>query len=343
MHFLPLRWIILLIIISVCSIYLYLSFQAPTWDPNSHPKTVENNDLFSKAITTIDKVEIKEKSKAKLGLELFLDPRLSSNGQVSCESCHHIFTNGAESIPSSIGVHGKGPRNSPTLFNISLNTRFFWDGRAASLEQQLDGPIHNPLEMDSNWTDIIQFLSTSKHYSNRFNQEYNGDITEETIKNALVTFMITLNTPDAPFDNYLKGDKKAISQVAINGWGKFQQLGCVFCHQGQNVGGNLFQKFGNLTALETQFGDSVKNDLGRFDITGDINDRHVFRVPSLRNVAITAPYFHHGKTETLEEAIIIMARVQLGQELNPMTVVEISAFLNTLTAPRPTALEELIQ
>lgn len=343
MHLLPCRWVIPLIIISVCSIYLYFSFQEPILDPNSHPETIESNELFSKAITAINKVEIKEKSKAKLGLELFLDPRLSSNGQVSCESCHHIFTNGAESIPSSIGVHGEGPRNSPTLFNISLNTRFFWDGRAASLEQQLDGPIHNPLEMDSNWTDIIQFLTSSEHYSKRFKQEYDGDITEKTIKNALVTFMTTLNTPDAPFDNYLQGDKRAISQVALNGWDKFQQLGCVFCHQGQNVGGNLFQKFGNLTALETQFGDSVKDDLGRFDITGDINDRHVFRVPSLRNVAITAPYFHHGKTETLEEAIIIMARVQLGQELSPMTVVEISAFLNSLTAPRPAALEELIQ
>ena len=343
MHFLPLRWIIPLIIISVCSIYLYFSFQEPIWDPNSQAQTTKSNELFSKAITVISEVEIKEKGKAKLGLELFLDPRLSSNGQVSCESCHHIFINGAESIPSSIGVHGEGPRNSPTLFNISLNTRFFWDGRAASLEQQLDGPIHNPLEMDSNWTDIIQFLTSSEHYSKRFKQEYNGDITEKTIKNALVTFMTTLNTPDAPFDHYLKGDKDAISQVAINGWDKFQQLGCVFCHQGQNVGGNLFQKFGNLSALETQFGDSVTDDLGRFDITGDINDRHVFRVPSLRNVAITAPYFHHGKTATLEEAIVIMARVQLGQELNPMTVVEISAFLNTLTAPRPSALEELIQ
>ena len=343
MHFLSLRWIIPFLIVSFCSIYLYFSVQELIWDPTSHIPTSQESELFSKAITVINEVEIKEKGKAKLGLELFLDPRLSSNGQVSCESCHHIFTNGAESISASIGVNGEGHRNSPTLFNISLNTRFFWDGRAASLEQQLEGPIHNPLEMDSNWPDIIQFLNTSEHYSSRFKQEYNGDITEATIKNALVTFMATLNTPNAPFDNYLKGDKQAISQVAINGWDKFQQLGCVFCQQGQNVGGNLFQKFGNLSALETQFGDFVNKDLGRFDITGDINDRHVFRVPSLRNVAITAPYFHHGQTKTLEEAIVIMARVQLGQELDPMAIVELSAFLNALTAPRPSALEELIQ
>ncbi|WP_261858724.1 cytochrome-c peroxidase [Photobacterium sanguinicancri] len=343
MQHLSLRWVIPCLIVALFSVYLYFTFREPILNdlPNTNSRT--ENAFLSQSVSAIEKQTITEKSKAKLGFELFLEPRLSSNSQVSCESCHHIYSNGAESIPASVGVNGEGKRNSPTVFNISLNSRFFWDGHAASLEQQIDGPIHNPLEMDSDWPSIVQFLNQSKYYQKRFDQEYSGDISEKTVKNALVAFMNTLTTPDAPFDRFLEGEADAISNVAQNGWQKFQQLGCVYCHQGQNIGGNLFQKFGNLTALETQFGPSVNQDLGRFEVTGEENDRHVFRVPSLRNVAITAPYFHDGKTATLEEAIIVMARVQLGQELSPMTVVEISAFLNALTAPKPSALEELVQ
>ncbi|MEZ8738613.1 cytochrome-c peroxidase [Photobacterium swingsii] len=343
MQYVSLRWIIPCFIVIISSLYLFFTFREPIF--SEQPSSHFNKEVafLSTAISAIEHVEIKDKDKAKLGLELFLEPRLSSNGEVSCESCHHIFTNGAETIPTSIGVNGEGKRNSPTVFNISLNSRFFWDGRAASLEQQIDGPIHHPLEMDSNWPDIIHFLSQSEYYQTRFSQAYNGNISEQSVKHALISFMNTLVTPDAPFDRYLKGDSQAISQVAQHGWKKFQQLGCVYCHQGQNIGGNLFQKFGNITSLEAQFGSLANADLGRFEITGDENDRHVFRVPSLRNVAITAPYFHDGNTTTLEEAIIVMARVQLGQELSPMTIVEISAFLNALTAPKPAVLEELIQ
>ncbi|MDO6498845.1 cytochrome-c peroxidase [Photobacterium sanguinicancri] len=343
MQHLSLRWAIPCLTVTLFSVYLYVTFREPILNDFPKNKSRTENAFLSQSVSAIEKQVITEKSKAKLGFELFLEPRLSSNNQVSCESCHHIYSNGAESIPASVGVNGKGKRNSPTVFNISLNSRFFWDGRAASLEQQIDGPIHNPLEMDSTWPSIVQFLNQSEYYQKRFNQEYSGEISEKTVKNALVAFMNTLTTPDAPFDRFLGGEADAISNVAQNGWQKFQQLGCVYCHQGQNIGGNLFQKFGNLTALETQFGSSVNQDLGRFEVTGEENDRHVFRVPSLRNVAITAPYFHDGKTATLEEAIIVMARVQLGQELSPMTVVEISAFLNTLTAPKPSALEELVQ
>ncbi|MGF1787749.1 cytochrome B6 [Photobacterium swingsii] len=343
MQHVSLRWAIPCLIVVISSLYLYFTFREPILGEQLPLNDTKEMAFLSTAISAIERVEITDKAKAKLGLELFLEPRLSSNGEVSCESCHHIFSNGAETIPASIGVNGEGKRNSPTVFNISLNSRFFWDGRAASLEQQIDGPIHHPLEMDSNWPDIVQFLRQSEYYQTRFSKAYSGNISEESIKHALVTFMNTLVTPDAPFDRYLKGDSNAISQVAQHGWQKFQQLGCVYCHQGQNIGGNLFQKFGNITALETQFGSLANADLGRFEITGDENDRHVFRVPSLRNVAITAPYFHDGKTATLEEAIIVMARVQLGQELSPMTVVEISAFLNALTAPKPAVLEELIQ
>ncbi|MUK62136.1 cytochrome B6 [Aliivibrio fischeri] len=336
---LPWRWIIPLFIVSFLSLYLYFTFRDPIELPNH--KIHNHNRLLSSVVSTISENSINDIDKIKLGFNLFIDTNLSSNGKISCDSCHQLLSNGAEAIPISIGVNGKGTRNSPTIFNIDLNTRFFWDGRAASLEEQIEGPIHNPLEMDNSWPSIIEYLNSDTKYQLLFEKTYDGDISDITIKDALVHFMKTLRTPNAPFDLYLKGDNKAISKVAVNGWNKFQNLGCVYCHQGQNIGGNLFQKLGNLTELENSFGENA--DLGRFNITGDINDRHVFRVPSLRNVAITPPYFHHGKVQTLEEAITIMAKVQLGQDLSPMTIVEISAFLNTLTAPKPTILEELMQ
>ncbi|WP_336495463.1 cytochrome-c peroxidase [Aliivibrio fischeri] len=339
MSLLPWRWIIPLFIVSFLSLYLYFTFRDPIELPNH--KIHNHNRLLSSVVSTISENSINDIDKIKLGFNLFIDTNLSSNGKISCDSCHQLLSNGAEAIPISIGVNGKGTRNSPTIFNIDLNTRFFWDGRAASLEEQIEGPIHNPLEMDNSWPSIIEYLNSDTKYQLLFEKTYDGDISDITIKDALVHFMKTLRTPNAPFDLYLKGDNKAISKVAVNGWNKFQNLGCVYCHQGQNIGGNLFQKLGNLTELENSFGENA--DLGRFNITGDINDRHVFRVPSLRNVAITPPYFHHGKVQTLEEAITIMAKVQLGQDLSPMTIVEISAFLNTLTAPKPTILEELMQ
>ncbi|WP_336499659.1 cytochrome-c peroxidase [Aliivibrio fischeri] len=339
MSLLPWRWIIPLFIVSFLSLYLYFTFRDPIELPNH--KIHNHNRLLSSVVSTISENSINDIDKIKLGFNLFIDTNLSSNGKISCDSCHQLLSNGAEAIPISIGVNGKGTRNSPTIFNIDLNTRFFWDGRAASLEEQIEGPIHNPLEMDNSWPSIIEYLNSDTKYQLLFEKTYDGDISDITIKDALVHFMKMLRTPNAPFDLYLKGDNKAISKVAVNGWNKFQNLGCVYCHQGQNIGGNLFQKLGNLTELENSFGENA--DLGRFNITGDINDRHVFRVPSLRNVAITPPYFHHGKVQTLEEAITIMAKVQLGQDLSPMTIVEISAFLNTLTAPKPTILEELMQ
>nr|WP_275974305.1 cytochrome c peroxidase [Shewanella pneumatophori] len=269
-------------------------------------------------------------------MRLFLDPRLSSNGKVSCESCHHIADNGAELIAVSTGVNGQGNRNSPTVFNVAFNTRFFWDGRANSLHEQIDGPIHNPLEMDSNWQAIRNRLAEIPSYNTAFNQVYADGITETTIKHAIVSFMMQLNTPGSAFDNYLNGDEKALSVTALNGWHKFRSLGCIYCHQGQNIGGNLFQKFGNVHAVATE-----SEDLGRFSITQQSNDKHVFRVPSLRNVADTPPYFHDGRAASLEEAVIVMARVQLGKELEPATLIELVAFLNSLSAPVPSVIKEL--
>ncbi len=275
----------------------------------------------------------------QLGKQLFMDPNLSSNQQVSCESCHHIYSDGAEESKVSVGVNGAGARNSPTVFNVAYNTRFFWDGRAASLSEQIDGPLHNPLEMNTNWQDVLLYVNSVESYRDQFQSAFDGQMTKETVKAALVAFMRALDTPNAPFDQYLRGDENALNPAAKVGWQKFKSLGCVVCHQGQNIGGNLFQRFGHLDNTYAQ----SDQDLGRYNVTGQEQDRRVFRVASLRNVAETAPYFHDGRAETLEEAIMIMAQVQLGYELEADSIIEISAFLRALSAPPPPVLKELAQ
>ncbi|NOH30233.1 cytochrome-c peroxidase [Vibrio mediterranei] len=339
------RWLSSLFAISILGTYLLLNFDSPlTLKQLEHE---EHHSLAHKQqygvlhlVAPIKHVKLQgnDKNKAQLGLQLFLDPRLSSNQQVSCESCHHIFDNGAESIRVSRGVNGTGVRNSPTVFNIAYNSRFFWDGRASSLEKQMDGPVHNPLEMNTNWRNIVEYVQSVHDYRVQFNEYFGGVITEETVKNALVTFMTALNTPDSPFDLFLKGQTDTMEPIAHLGWEKFQSLGCVVCHQGTNIGGNLFQRFGNVSTTTTR-----ERDLGRYNVTGIDSDKGVFRVPSLRNVAKTAPYFHDGRAATLEEAIVTMAKVQLGRELDATTTLEISAFLNALSAPPPPLLTELAQ
>ncbi|CCO44869.1 cytochrome c551 peroxidase [Vibrio nigripulchritudo ATCC 27043] len=316
----------------------YFFFQGSKW--SGEPLRLPEKKAYSTdVVKPIPSSRIDNQEKVLLGFTLFNDPNFSSNQQVSCASCHHLETNGAEKLRVSHGVNGFGLRNSPTVFNVSLNTRFFWDGRASSLEHQIDGPIHNPLEMNTNWATVVEEVKRSKDYKALFSSTYDGEITEQTIKDALVIFMSSLNTPDAPFDKFLMGDDSALSAAAKRGWFNFQKLGCIACHQGQNLGGNLFQRFGNLQSI---LPDEQVTDLGRYNLTGNNEDKYVFRVPGLRNVATTPPYFHDGHAATLEEAIAIMARVQLGMELDAVTTLELSAFLNSLTAPKPPILRELM-
>ncbi|MDR8525269.1 cytochrome-c peroxidase [Shewanella fidelis] len=340
-----LRWSLVAIVVIAFSSYLYLTVtkvEPSSSKMDSSLSSTQSKPLsshsFSVSAIPISSINPEQKPLLKLGMQLFLDPRLSSSGKVSCESCHHINGNGAELIAVSTGVNGQGNRNSPTVFNVAFNTRFFWDGRANSLYEQIDGPIHNPLEMDTSWQDIIVKLNDEPRYTKAFNSIYEVGITEATIKHALVSFMEQLNTPGSAFDNYLNGDEQALSATALNGWHKFRSLGCIYCHQGQNIGGNLFQKFGSVHAVT-----EAKGDLGRYSITKQSADKHVFRVPSLRNVANTPPYFHDGRTASLEEAVIVMAKVQLGKELEPTTLIELVAFLNSLSAPVPEVIEELSQ
>ena len=271
---------------------------------------------------------------AKLGWVLFNDPNLSSNQAISCQSCHDLTTNGAETTRVSTGVNGIGLRNSLTVFNSSLNYRFFWDGRSNTLEDQINGPITNPLEMDSDWPQVERYVSRSAQYQQLFLSANDLTISSDNIRLALAEFMRSLQTPNSTFDLFLQGDEFALSEQEKRGWDTFQSIGCVQCHQGPNIGGNMMQKFGYFSEINTL------QDTGKHLVTEEDQDKFYFRVASLRNVAQTAPYFHDGRTPTLEAAIRIMAKGQLGIAMENDTVADIEAFLRTLSAPRPAILEE---
>lgn len=330
-------WGISFALLASVGVYFHLSIPLGT---ERHAKTEHSHDTSGGVVSPVEPARIDDLQMVRLGYALFVDPNLASNGKASCDSCHHIDDNGAERTRVSVGVSGAGTRNSPTVFNVSLNSRFYWDGRAASLEHQIDGPIHGPLDMNTNWHDVVSYVQGAPAYNELFSELFNGVVSEHNIKHALVTFMQALVTPGAPFDQYLQGNHDAMSPTALQGWKKFQSLGCVICHQGQNIGGNLFQKLGNVQEDRLI---SSEQDLGRYNVTGNENDKFVFRVASLRNVEKTPPYFHDGRAATLEDAIVTMAKLQLGQELDATTIVEISAFLSSLSAPNPRILEDLTQ
>jgi cytochrome c peroxidase len=278
-----------------------------------------------------------EAEKAALGHKLFFEPRLSKTNLISCASCHDLASGGADKLAVSTGINGsKGEINSPTVFNSGLNFRQFWNGRAKSLEDQIDGPISHPKELGSNWPEVIAKISADPAYSSAFAKAFSDGITAANIKSALAAFERSLATPNAPFDRYLRGDPAAISEQEKLGYAKFKAYGCVACHQGVNVGGNMFQTMGVMGDYFKDRGTPVTEaDLGKFVVTKNPQDKHVFRVPSLRNVALTAPYFHDGSAHTLNQAVKIMAKYQLGRPLPKEDLEAIVAFLKTLTGETP--------
>ncbi len=271
-------------------------------------------------------------SKVALGERLFHERRLSSDGKVSCATCHDLKLGGTDGLPHSVGVAGRiGNTNSPTVFNSSMNFRQFWDGRARTLEEQVQGPLLNPMEMDGSWDKILRVLGDDSTYVEAFRATYRSPPTETNVVDALVTFEKSLTTPNARFDRFLLGDASAFSATEKSGFELFQSLGCVACHQGAGVGGNMFQRFGIMGNFFKDRGRDAPSDWGRFNVTRRASDRHTFKVPSLRNVAVTAPYFHDGSAPTLENAVALMGRYQLGTELGPGEIAQLVAFLKTLT------------
>ena len=269
--------------------------------------------------------------KAALGRALFHDPRLSRDDTVSCASCHDLASGGDDDRRFSVGIEGQiGSINSPTVFNVGLNFKQFWDGRARTLEQQIDDPVQSPLEMGSLWPDVVAKLYQDRDYPQRFNALYPDGISRDSIRNALAEFMRSLTTPNSRFDQWLNGDESALSTLEKHGYRLFKYYGCVSCHQGANVGGNMFQVFGVLNEYFKKRGNITEADLGRFNITGNPSDRHAFKVPSLRMAVYTAPYLHDGNAATLRDAVDAMFEFQLGREAPDEDKEAIVAFIKTL-------------
>lgn len=271
-----------------------------------------------------------------LGEKLFHSPKLSKGNQISCASCHNLTEGGDDGRAASVGVDGKvGTINAPTVFNSSLNLYQFWDGRAFSLEDQVEGPIHNSLEMDSSWDEAIDKLAADDEFQTLFNRAYSDGINAKNIAKAIATFERQLLTPNSSFDLYLKGEETALSDSAVQGYQLFKSLGCVSCHQGVNLGGNLFQYFGVVNDYFEGRENVQSSDYGRFNVTHRESDRFKFRVPSLRNVALTAPYFHDGSAATLKKAIEVMALYQLGRNLSDGQLHKLEEFLISLNGDIP--------
>ena len=267
--------------------------------------------------------------KVALGERLFHDARLSIDGTVACANCHALNKGGADAQALPRGVRGQmGSINTPTVFNSALNFRQFWDGRADSLEAQVDGPLHNPLEMASTWAQAITAIQADNAYRNEFAALYPEGIEPASVRDAIATFERSLFTPNARFDQFLRGNPGALNEAELAGYRLFKQIGCTSCHQGVAIGGNMYQKLG---IMEDYFGKRANPDPGRFKLTQREEDRYFFKVPSLRNVAVTAPYLHDASAATLEEAVSIMARYQLGKTLDGTEISNIVAFLRTLT------------
>lgn len=266
--------------------------------------------------------------KLELGKKLFFDNRLSKDNTVSCASCHSLDKGGVDNLKKSFGFEGKeGNTNTPTVFNSSLNFVQFLDGRAKTLAEQIDGPIHNPVEMASNWTDIINKLQQDSFYKSVFKKLYKDGITENNIKNAIVHFEESLITPSR-FDRYLLGDSTAISDYEKKGYLLFKNYGCSSCHQGSNIGGNIYEKIG---VFKKYVSNELNENYGRYNLTGKEENRFEYKVSSLRNIDLTSPYLHNGSIDKLTEVISIMGEYQLGRDIPNEDILKIEAFLKSLT------------
>lgn len=291
---------------------------------------------LSASAALLDSVNIpktpQQEAKIELGKMLWFDPRLSLSGKVSCNTCHDLSTNGADTKPLSIGYAGrKGTVNSPTVFNAEKQIAQFWDGRAKTLAEQATGPITNPLEMAMTPELAEGVIRSIPGYRPYFEKAFGSkNPTFSEIAEALAAFETTLTTPNAPFERYLKGDKNALTQQQIDGLKLFRRSGCIRCHSGNLLGGTSFQKVGSVRPYVTD-----NSSKGRMDVSGKPWDEMMFKVPTLLNVERTAPYFHDGAVKTLPDAVKKMADIQLDMNLSEKQVEEIVAFLESLNGELP--------
>ena len=307
-----------------------LLFAAPLFAaPVSVPAMLSLSDEPIQPIPIPEPLNARERAIVALGERLFADPRLSSNDTTACVTCHSLLLGGADGQRYSRRPLGElTPVNTPTIFNLALNFRLFWNGRVRSLEEQIR--TTHLVDSDTRWPQVLEKLQRDALYLKDFAALYPDGLTIANLQDAIVAFEKSLITPNSRFDRYLRGDAEAITAREAQGYALFKTYGCAACHQGANVGGNLFQKFGVMGDYFKDRGNLTEADAGLFNITGQEDDRYVFRVPSLRLVALTPPYFHDGSAATLQDAVKVMAKYQLGRPISDEHIALIIAFLKTL-------------
>jgi cytochrome c peroxidase len=283
-------------------------------------------------IQPIPAAKVKNAAMVELGKKLYFDPRLSKSGFISCNSCHNLSMGGTDNLKTSIGHNWQqGPINSPTVLNSSMNLAQFWDGRAKDLKAQAGGPIANPGEMAFTHELAVDVLNSIPAYKAEFKKVFKKDAaTIDMVTDAIAAFEETLVTPDSRFDKWLKGDKKALTKDEQEGYKLFKDSGCTACHYGPAVGGNSFQKMGLVKEYDTP-----NKAQGVAGLTGKDVDRMKFKVPTLRNVEMTYPYFHDGEATSLEQAVDVMGKLQVGRAYSKEEIAKIVAFLKTLTGKQP--------
>lgn len=291
-----------------------------------------SNAVSNEPIQPIQPAIVKNPKYVELGKKLYFDTRLSKSGFISCNSCHNLSMGGTDNLKTSIGHNwSKGPINSPTVLNSSLNLAQFWDGRAADLKEQAGGPIANPGEMAFTHELAVDMLKSIPGYVTEFNDAFGGrEITINEVTLAIAAFEETLVTPNARFDQWLKGNKNALNKTELAGYQLFKSSGCISCHNGMNIGGNSYQKMGLVAPYK-----ATSPAQGRSAVTGNDADRFNFKVPTLRNIELTYPYFHDGEAATLTKAVDTMGRLQLGRKFTTEENAQIVAFLKTLTGEQP--------
>ena len=299
-----------------------------------YPNPLADKQWTNEAIRPVQDSVPVDMRKVILGNLLFHDVRLSADNTVSCSSCHGLNTGGVDNKPFSEGVGGQhGGVNAPTVFNALYNFVQFWDGRAATLDDQAAGPPLNPVEMAcKSFDEICDKLKADAAFSKAFTEVYPDGINEANITNAIQEFEKTLLTPNSRFDKYLKGDMAALTTEELAGYDLFKKYNCATCHVGENMGGQSYELMGIKQDYFADRGTELTvEDNGRFKETKNERDRHRFKVPGLRNVALTAPYFHDATQATLEDAVRAMGKYEVGVDLSQQEVKQIVAFLQTLT------------
>ena len=303
---------------------------ATTWSAAQRPG--RGMGMGMHPIQPIEPARVTNQAMVDLGAKLFFDPRLSKSGFISCNSCHNLSLGGSDNLTTSIGDRWQqGPINAPTVLNSSMNLAQFWDGRARDLKEQAGGPIKNPKEMAFTHELAVGVIASIPQYVDEFARVFKSrDVTIDRLTTAIAAYEDTLVTPNARFDRWLKGDRTALTADEFDGHRLFMHSGCTACHNGPAVGGRSFQKMGVVEPYRTN-----NPAEGRVAVTGRDADRFNFKVPTLRNVELTYPYFHDGAALTLSDAVNTMARVQLGKQFSDAENAKIVAFLKTLTGDQP--------